>query len=260
MRSPSRVVASHHDGLFHCRQEQSGKQNGTFQNDKAQSLLDIPIMDFNRDSLLALIDEGLSQRGWSDSQLAKEAGLKPHNIADLRRGKTQILRGDRLQRVLVALNGPSATYSLIASKSDSPPEQVVMIPVYDVRASMGAGSVSEGAVILYHIGFRKDWLQRITSSPSSQLAAISAVGDSMEPTLSDGDTMLIDMSQGPATREDGIYVIDYDGLLRVKRLRFDPVRRIVRLISDNPAYDPVDDIIPDELRVFGRAIWLARRL
>ena len=41
---------------------------------------------------------------------------------------------------------------------------------------------------------------------------------------------------------------------------FDPVRRIVRLISDNPAYEPVDNINPSDLRIFGRAIWLGRKL
>jgi phage repressor protein C with HTH and peptisase S24 domain len=54
--------------------------------------------------------------------------------------------------------------------------------------------------------------------------------------------------------------VDYDGLLLVKQLRFYPVRRIVRLISDNPAYDPVDNINPEDLQVFGRAIWLPRKL
>jgi len=216
-------------------------------------------MEFTRDSLLALIEQGLEQRGWSDNRLAREAGLKPHNLADLRRGKTQVLRGDRLQRILVALGNPEG---MLARGHSSPlcDEELVMIPVYDVRASMGAGSVSENASILHHIGFRRDWLRRITSAVPDQLAAISATGDSMEPTLSDGDTVLIDMSRRSSTREDGIFVIDYDGLLLVKRLRFDPVRRIVRLISDNPAYDPVDNINPEELSVFGRAIWLARKL
>ena len=82
----------------------------------------------------------------------------------------------------------------------------------------------------------------------------------MEPTVSNGDTVLIDTSQRASVREDGIYMLNYDGLLFVKRLRFDPVRRLVRLISDNKAYEPVDDINPDELSVFERVIWLARKL
>jgi phage repressor protein C with HTH and peptisase S24 domain len=223
------------------------------------AVLDIPNMQFTREGLLALIDRGLKERGWSDNRLAKEAGLKPHNLADLRRGKTHVLRSDRLQSILIALGQPDGMLSP-NHKTSEDDEQLVMIPVYDVRASMGAGSVADGSAILHHIGFRQDWLRRITSANVDELAAISAAGDSMEPTLSDGDTMLIDMSKRSAAREDGIYVLDYDGLLLVKRLRFDPVRRIVRLISDNAAYDPVDNINPEDLRVFGRAIWLARKL
>ncbi len=51
MRSPERFVASHNDGQFHERQE----TNGTFQNDKEIPVLDIPNMNFTRESLLALI-------------------------------------------------------------------------------------------------------------------------------------------------------------------------------------------------------------
>ncbi len=185
--------------------------------------------------------------------------MKSHNIADLRRGKTHILRGDRLQQILIALGQPEGMLPVtqeIVEESDP----VSMVPVYDVRASMGAGSVTEDTPISFHIAFRKEWLRKITSATTDQLAAISASGDSMEPTLSDGDTVLIDMTQRSTTREDGIYVIDYDGLLLVKRLRFDPARRVVRIISDNPKYPPTDDVSPEILRVFGRAIWLGRKL
>jgi phage repressor protein C with HTH and peptisase S24 domain len=82
----------------------------------------------------------------------------------------------------------------------------------------------------------------------------------MEPTLSDGYTVLIDMGKREEVKEDGICVIDFDGLLLVRGLRFDPVRRLARLSSDNPAYDPVGNISPGDLRVFGRVIWLARTL
>lgn len=137
--------------------------------------------------------------------------------------------------------------------------EFIKIPLYDVKASAGHGSINELPQVLHHIAFRKDWMKRITSAPVDSLAVISVIGDSMEPNLSANDTVLVDLTH---TRpgDDGIYVLLYDEGLRVKRLRVDPVRRIVKITSDNPAYDPVDNVRADEIKIFGRVIWLGRRV
>jgi phage repressor protein C with HTH and peptisase S24 domain len=142
---------------------------------------------------------------------------------------------------------------------DADDSEFTKIPFYDVKASAGDGTVVDRPHLLHQIAFRKDWLKRITSASMVDLAVILVTGDSMEPNLSADDTVLVDLSQ---TRpgDDGIYVLLYDDGLRVKRLRVDPVRRVIRITSDNPAYDPVDNVRPEEIHVFGRVIWLGRRI
>jgi hypothetical protein len=44
---------------------------------------------------------------------------------------------------------------------------------------------------------------------------------------------------------------------RLGRLRVDPVRRTVRITSDNPAYDPIGGVKPDEIKLFSKVIGLA---
>lgn len=135
----------------------------------------------------------------------------------------------------------------------------VPIPAYDVVASAGHGKLIQRENIRYHLCFQRSWLQRVTSAPASELAIIHVEGDSMEPTLSNGDTVLVDLTES-YPRTDGIFVIGYDDHLMVKRLRIDPVRQRLAIISDNALYSAVEDIAPQALNVIGKVIWLGRRL
>ena len=138
-------------------------------------------------------------------------------------------------------------------------DEFTNIPVYDVRASAGNGSIIEHENIMYYATFRTDWLRYITNAPFEKLCVIRVDGDSMLPTLANDDTVLVDMTQ-THPRKDGIYVIQYDGALMVKRVQIDPVRRIASIISDNEYYAPITDLVPDEINVAGRVIWLGRRV
>ena len=89
---------------------------------------------------------------------------------------------------------------------------------------------------------------------------IAVDGDSMEPLLSSGDRILIDVSrQMPVP--PGIFVI-WDGMgLVAKRIEHvphsDPPRVVLK--SLNPEYDSYERPA-EEVRVVGRAAWVSRRL
>lgn len=78
----------------------------------------------------------------------------------------------------------------------------------------------------------------LKASPS-QLRIMHVEGDSMSPTLLDGDTVLVDMTRR-APNPPGIFVLD-DGMgLVAKRLEYVPNSDppSVRVISDNGFYSP----------------------
>ena len=80
-------------------------------------------------------------------------------------------------------------------------------------------------------------------------------GDSMEPTLRDGEVILIDRQRNHM-KNDGMYVFRIDNDLIVKRVE----RRIdgsVLIKSDNPLYDTFT-LHPGEqesVDVIGRVVW-----
>jgi phage repressor protein C with HTH and peptisase S24 domain len=89
---------------------------------------------------------------------------------------------------------------------------------------------------------------------------IQVMGDSMAPTLSDGDDILVNLSDGAAGLRDGIYVLRLDGALNVKRLIVDRARGRGSVKSDNPAYTSWPTLDLSRLDVIGRVIWAGRRL
>ncbi len=98
--------------------------------------------------------------------------------------------------------------------------------------------------------FRKEWLFRKGVVSAMRLAQVS--GDSMLPTLEDGDFVLFDTSKRYPL--DGkIMVIGIENLLYIKRVRVSPEG--IFLVSDNKAvYEPWR-VNPENARFLGLVIW-----
>ncbi|MEQ5834207.1 LexA family transcriptional regulator [Marinobacter sp. NFXS9] len=131
------------------------------------------------------------------------------------------------------------------------------VPVYDIEASAGDGSLFDQEVISSYLKFRNDWLAR-EGLHQKDLVAIRVSGDSMDPTLSDGDTILIDRSR---IKPDGVFAIRIGDALRIKRLQ-KLTDGSLRVSSDNTFYQ--EEIIrPENLNqvdIVGQCYWRGGRV
>jgi hypothetical protein len=136
-------------------------------------------------------------------------------------------------------------------------DEFTTIPAYQVEASAGHGSLITDEPLAEPMAFRSDWLRREGFDPA-KMAVIRAKGDSMEPTINDGDVILIRLKNGEAPR-DGLYVLRLEGGLFVKRLQFDLGG--IRVISDNPLYKSRDLNKAElaELDLVGRVVWAGKK-
>ncbi len=141
----------------------------------------------------------------------------------------------------------------------APARGLIAVPRLAVRASAGPGALSEDEAAAGQFGFDARFLRRLTATPQA-VSAIRVEGDSMLPTLADGDDILVDRGDGADRLRDGIYVLRLDGALNVKRLSLGPVRDTVSVSSDNPAYPGWPDCSLATITVVGRVIWMGRRL
>ena len=84
-------------------------------------------------------------------------------------------------------------------------------------------------------------------------------GNSMEPELKDGDTVLIDMAQKEILA-GAIYAVGLDDTIMVKRLEKRPDKLV--LFSDNKDYPPIyfegEEI--NNVHIIGKVIWICREL
>ena len=136
------------------------------------------------------------------------------------------------------------------------------IPLYDVTASAGSGSLVDQENIVDFLHFKTSWVKTTLLASPNDLCLIHVQGDSMIPTLDPGDMLLVDIRHRNSMTIDGIYVLQFDGTLLVKRLQR-LLSNIIEITSDNPVYKPMSvklDDLPSDFTIVGRVVWMGRRV
>lgn len=124
----------------------------------------------------------------------------------------------------------------------------VEVPFFrDFSFACGYGSIGEA---IEHEKTEKLRLSKLTlrslGIQYNQTVAAMASGESMSPTIKDGDTVHIDM--GRKTIKDGkIFAICHGGLFMIKRLYNQPMGGI-RIVSDNPLEFPEIRLTAQEIK------------
>ncbi|WP_421848176.1 S24 family peptidase [Novosphingobium sp.] len=129
------------------------------------------------------------------------------------------------------------------------------IPRLPLGASAGPGTLAFDAAPTDRLRFSGRWLRQQGLEPV-MLSVIEVEGDSMEPSLRDGDEILVDRSARPL--RSGLHVIRLDDVLLVKRLEPGSAGT-VQIISDNPAYPRMERPRAD-VAVIGRVVWKGGRI
>ena len=136
---------------------------------------------------------------------------------------------------------------------------LVEVPRLAVGASAGPGALVGDEAAVGQFSFDERWLRGIAAGGPEDLSLIRVSGDSMMPTLSDGDDILVDRSDSGDRLRDGIYVLRRDDALSVKRIAVDPAGRRVTIGSDNPDYPSFAGIKLSTIAIIGRVVWAGRR-
>ncbi|HEX8482006.1 MAG TPA: S24 family peptidase [Allosphingosinicella sp.] len=204
----------------------------------------------------------LRERGEDYAGLSRLIGKNPAYIQQfIKRGTPRKL--DEEDRRTIArylgvsealLGGPAAP------QGEGSAGDMVRVPRLDVGASAGHGAINESELPVAHIAFDPKWLRQLCKGGTNHLSFIRVQGDSMSPTLADGDDILVDGADGAERLRDGIYVLRREDTLMVKRLAINPMAARATISSDNPAYPEWRDCELSTLAIIGRVIWAGRRL
>ena len=123
----------------------------------------------------------------------------------------------------------------------SPFPDVAFVPLFDAEVGAGNGIEVYGENIIQLIPFSQSWLAA-EGLYIRDLACLPVNGDSMIPSLTSGDIVLVNHAK---RNGDGVFVVRMGNALRVKRLQW-LANGDLRISSDNPIYQ-TEQITPAEL-------------
>lgn len=214
------------------------------------------------------IGERLQALGISQAELARRVKIAQPTINALIRGNST--GSKHLHRIAAELETSPA---YLAGESDDPTPvaprmsaiaalteelDLAIVPEIDLGYSMGGGTILENYEQTGVVPFSRSWLRSIASGSFGDLFVARGDGDSMEPTLKDGDIVLIDTAQKTIRHQDRIWAVAYGDLGMIKRVRRTPNGSYL-LMSDNLAVTPVE-CSDGEMFVIGRVCWIGRRI
>jgi hypothetical protein len=200
----------------------------------------------------------IAERGEDYASLSRLIGRNPAYVQQFIHRGTPRRLAERDRTLLARYFGVPETW-LGAPEAAAAAPLLTAIPRLDVGASAGPGAIMEDRRSSAGHAFSDGWLRRLRpQGGSAGLSMIRVAGDSMLPTLADGDEILVDGEDGAARLRDGIYVLRAAGTLLVKRLLREGDG--FRVTSDNPDADLVDLGDPETVAILGRVLWTGRKL
>ena len=207
------------------------------------------------------LDRLIRDRGEDYAALSRLIGRNPAYIQQfIRRGSPRKLAEDD-RKLLARYLGVDE--SLLGGPLGAPVAgDLISVPRLAVEASAGPGALASREETISRFGFDARWLRGVASAPQN-VSAIAVRGESMLPTLSEGDEILVDRGDAADRLRDGIYVLRVEEALLVKRIALNPAGlggRRLSIRSDNPAYPDWEECDPAAVEIIGRVIWVGRRM
>ncbi|WP_168735210.1 XRE family transcriptional regulator [Pseudothauera rhizosphaerae] len=203
----------------------------------------------------------LADRVGSANGLAKSAGISQSGL------QRYLAGGQPTRKVLIALARAARVDLLWLITGQGEPEQddalnaavpssirsLTRLPLYKEQPAERsyAGDLTVKPESVAGLGFCRFWLSK-HGMEASDLAGLYMSGNSMEPTLANGDTVLVNIRQRD-TIDGGIYALRGDDRTFIKRVQNEP-GGYLRLISDNPTFKSIE-IRRADVDVIGRVVW-----
>lgn len=161
----------------------------------------------------------------SDTQIESEGAESPKNTQG----------GSAMQSNVVSLRPPA------------PEASFVRFEIHPVRMSAGPGALLEEPYdVVEYLDVAKRWAQsKLGSCDPRRIKIVTCAGSSMDPTIRNGDLLFVDIGI-KSFFGDGIYCLDWNGMLLVKRLVAIAKNRCIEIRSDNPNGPNTETVRPDE--------------
>lgn len=247
------ISRQHDENHYVKRKDQS--------SDITVSVID-PVRSFGHRSLVLTKSELLERAdraAKSRAEIARVLGVAPPRITEMFKGERD-LSFEEARKLIIHYGIDETSSALDKVSIDDVADEYgfAMIEEVDVTFGLGSTFLYGEPEVKGLVPINLDWLRDVRRGPLSMLKVVRGKGDSMQPTIMDGDIVLIDLSQRTVDEQDRIWAVAYGDLGMVKRLRLTP-RSSVMLMSDNQVVQPIE-AFDGEMQVLGRVVWIGRRI
>ncbi|MBR5646049.1 MAG: helix-turn-helix transcriptional regulator [Treponema sp.] len=191
----------------------------------------------------------LNEKNKNQEWLCEKTGI----ILSTLRNKIHLDRMPTLEETLKILKLFNLSMEEFLVYPEKIQKNILNIPVYEQAFSAGKGQfIPDSADILEYVSVPSD-----LKKYAENLRAAYVRGDSMEPTLFDGDRIIFDDMGYDG--QDGIYAVIYNGSGFVKRLQ--KRNDSLRIISDNKIYAPIEEASESEnFTIIGKVRYVIHKL
>ena len=210
-----------------------------------------------------LVKELVRYSGVTTAEVAKKAQIAPSTLQRPAKGTatTRISQRtlEKLKSAYPNFPGWARTKDERLPFTHQPAEDdTLAIPMLELAYGMGGTFLDDVDPGESLERFPRAFIRLFTKAPAELLCFAHGTGDSMEPTISDHDVILIDRSRDTININDQVWVLAVSGIGMVKRVRIESGGHVV-LLSDNE-HVPDYRVGDDELQVIGRVIAVVGRI
>ncbi len=194
----------------------------------------------------------------SQKDLAAQLNWNIGRVQDLESGKVKELKASEAEEIqdkflingwwlLTGRGEMLVKSSLPIATNIVDDEYSVSVNYYpDVIAAAGYGAINDGQYIPQPMRLDRRFLEQLVNVRRfDKLDIITVFGDSMEPYISNGETVLIERHDDAKNGET--VIANINGSVYIKRIKMDPFKKWIKLMSENSHYDEIE-LHDDELQ------------
>lgn len=133
----------------------------------------------------------------------------------------------------------------------TPRRSVITVPVIEAK---GLEIAQERSRIV-----DEAWLRRLCNRPAG-LAILPIAGEAMQPTLQNGDEVIIQRLRSHDALQDGLYAVRGSSETFVRRIALDPTKNRISVVTDHPAYPSWNGVQRKAINIVGKVIWIGSRV
>lgn len=202
--------------------------------------------------------------------LAKSCGISYEAVRQWFAGETNSIKNEHLVAIAKTyktsvdwlLTGTGEMDAGPAGSEEQAPgapseKDYALIPQFTAKGSAGNGHWNDHVEVKGGLAFKREWLARL-GVKEHRCSIIYANGSSMEPSICDGEVVLLDHDDIEA-RDGKVYVLQRaDGELIIKRLVKQMSGWVIRSDNEDKRRYPDEPVSTDDLQqieIVGRVVW-----